>query len=74
MFDFRRATVFCLGYCLYQHKMTTYSKIMGDHAPWAGMGQFGDKSVIRHDTFNGSAFYVLLQKILGLALGLLFKV
>jgi len=54
--------------------MTTYSKIMGDHAPWAGMGQFGDKSVIRHDTFNGSAFYVLLQKILGLALGLLFKV
>ena len=39
-----------------------------------GDGRFGDKSVIKHDTFDGSAFYVLFQKIMGLALGLRFRV
>ena len=29
MFDFRRATVFCLRYCLLKHKMTRYSKNLG---------------------------------------------
>jgi len=29
MFDFRRATVFCLRYSLLKHKMTRYSKIFG---------------------------------------------
>jgi len=37
------------------------------------MGKFGDKSVIRHDTFDGNVFYVLFQKFLGLALGLRFR-
>jgi len=27
-------------------------------------GRFGDKSVIRHDAFDGRAFYVLFQKIM----------
>jgi len=45
---------------------------------WAekcGMGQIGDgdKSVIRHDTFDGSTFSVLLQKILFLTLGFSFR-
>ena len=39
-----------------------------------GDGRFGDKSVTRHDTFDRSAFYVLFQKNLGLALGLRFRV
>jgi len=44
-----------------------------------GMGQFGDgrlsdKSVIRHDTFDGSAFCVLLQTLLCLVLGFRLRV
>ena len=37
-------------------------------------GRFGDKSVIRHDPFDGNAFHALFQKILGLVLGLIFVV
>ena len=33
MFDFRRATVFCLRYCLLKHKMTRYSKNV--EGPWS---------------------------------------
>jgi len=33
MFAFRRATVFCLKYCLLKHKMTRYSKNLEGHAP-----------------------------------------
>jgi len=39
-----------------------------------GYGRFRDQSVIRHDTFDRRAFYVLFQKILGFALGLRFRV
>jgi len=48
----------------------------------AGMGQlgdadsarrFGDKSIIRHDIFDGRAFYVLFLIVLSLALGLSFR-
>jgi len=31
--DFRRATVFCLGYRLLKPKMTTYAKNLGSHGP-----------------------------------------
>ena len=37
MFDFRRATVFCLGYRLSQLKITKYDKNLGDilpESPW----------------------------------------
>jgi len=37
-----------------------------------GDGRFGDKSVIRHNTFDGSTFYVPFQKFFGSALGLRF--
>jgi len=30
MFDFRQATVFCLGYRLSKHKMNRYAKNLGD--------------------------------------------
>jgi len=33
MFDFRLATVFCLGYRLSKHKMTRYFKNLGVHDP-----------------------------------------
>jgi len=29
MFDFRRITLFCLGYYILKHKMTTYVKNLG---------------------------------------------
>jgi len=32
MFDFRRATIFCLRYCLLKHKITGYSKNLA--GPW----------------------------------------
>jgi len=35
MFDFRLATVFCLGYRLSKHKMTRYFKNLGGMEPWA---------------------------------------
>jgi len=35
VFDFRWATVFCLGYRLSKHKMTRYAKNVGGMAPWA---------------------------------------
>ena len=35
MFDFTRATVFCLGYRLSKHKMTRYAKNLGGHGPLA---------------------------------------
>jgi len=31
MFDFRRATVFCLGFRLSKHIMIRYAKILGGH-------------------------------------------
>jgi len=33
-FNFRRATVFCLGYRLSKHEITRYAKIWGVMAPW----------------------------------------
>jgi len=33
-FDFRRVTVFCLGYRPSKHKMTRYAKNLGVMAPW----------------------------------------
>ena len=33
MFDFRRATVFCLRYCLLKHNMTRYSKNLDEPSP-----------------------------------------
>jgi len=52
--------------------------MLNERKLWAekcGMGQFGDgdKSVIRHDTFDESTFCVLLQKILCLTLGFSFR-
>jgi len=48
-----------------------------------GMGQFGDalsaidvsaiNQLIRHDACDGSAFYVLFQKVMGLTLGFMFR-
>jgi len=38
-----------------------------------GDGRFGDKSLIRHDTFDGSAFYAPCQTFLSSALGLEFS-
>ena len=35
MFDFRRITLFCLGYRLSKHKMTICSKNLGGMAPLA---------------------------------------
>jgi len=36
MFDFKLATVFCLGYRLSKHKITTYfKKLWGGMAPWS---------------------------------------
>jgi len=35
IFDFRRATVFCLGYRLSEHKITRYAKNLGALAPLA---------------------------------------
>jgi len=35
MFDFRRKTLFCLGYRLSKHKMTIYSKHLGAIVPLA---------------------------------------
>jgi len=34
MFDFGRAMVFCLGYCLSKRKMTRYAKNLGGMGPW----------------------------------------
>ena len=33
LFDFRRVTVFCLGYCLSKHKTTKYAKNLGGCPP-----------------------------------------
>jgi len=35
MFDFRQATVFCLGYRPSKHKMTRYANNLGGVVPWA---------------------------------------
>ena len=44
MFDFRRATVFCLGYRISKHKMTRYAKNLG-HGPLAPPGYAYDKTI-----------------------------
>jgi len=51
MFDFRRKTLFCLGYCFYKHKMTIYSKNLEGHAP------LGYAYVLRHSSNDFEILY-----------------
>jgi len=58
MFDFRRATVFSVGYRLSKHKMTTYSKNLGS---WP-LGSFGYAYAVTADNGKTRCFILCEKK------------
>jgi len=59
MFDFRRATIFCLGHRFSKHKITRCAKSLGGMAPWAPPGYVYDS---RKNVVNASTACVLKTK------------
>jgi len=65
MFDFKRATVFCLGYRLSKHKITICSKHFGGHDPLGPPGYAYGLDML---TFEGAWHLALATPMLHMSL------